>query len=203
MENTFWDSNFFQTVVMIVSVIATIVIALWKFHSHKRKELSNAATILLLQIDDIERNIEYVMSEGIINGALQEAPMHYSAIICEENQWNKYSHLIVGAVSQETFEKIDAFFKVAYRIHEQQIYIKQKIQQSIDSKVWHYYNAAYMQVSNAEDPIQSVKTIHHKFNSMSVPTFIQLEFANGLEKTLRQYHRLSDGTAYLELKKLR
>ena len=203
MENTFWDSNLFQTIIMIVSVLATIGIALFQFRNHKKKELKNATTILLLQIDDIERNIEYIMSEGIINGVLQEGPMHYSAIICEENQWNKYSHLIVGSVTQETFEKIDAFFKVAYRIREQQIYIKQKIQQSIDSKVWHYYNAAYAQVANLDNSTQSIKAIHQKFNSTNVPLFIQLEFAIGLEKTLKQYHRLSDGVAYMELKKLR
>ena len=203
MKNTFWDSNFFQTIIMIVSVFATIGITLWKFRNYKKKELKNAATILLLQIDDIEQNIEYLLSEGIINGIVQESPMHYSTIICEENLWNKYSHIIVGAVSQETFEKIDVFFKVAYRIREQQIYIKQKIQQSIESKVWHYYNATYTQVANMDDPIQSIKTIHQKFNTTSVPPFIQLEFAIGLEKTLRQYHRLSDGVAYLELKKLK
>lgn len=111
--------------------------------------------------------------------------------------------MIVGSVTQETFEKIDAFFKVAYRIREQQIYIKQKIQQSIDSKVWHYYNAAYAQVANLDDSTQSIKAIHQKFNSTNVPLFIQLEFAIGLEKTLKQYHRLSDGVAYMELKKLR
>ena len=74
--------------------------------------VANFATVQKEGNRTIERNIEYIMSEGIINGVLQEGPMHYSAIICEENQWNKYSHLIVGAVSQETFEKIDAFFKV-------------------------------------------------------------------------------------------
>ena len=96
--NNFEVSNSFQMIIMIAPVLVTIGIALWKYHSYKMKELKNAATILLLQIDDIERNIEYIMSEGIINGILQESPMHYSTIICEENQWNKYSHLIVGAV---------------------------------------------------------------------------------------------------------
>lgn len=203
MEYSFWDTNLFQTITMIASVLTTIGIALCKYHNHKKKELKNATTILLLQIDNIERNIEYIMSEGIINGVLQEAPMHYSAIIYDENQWNKYSHLIVGVITQENYEKIDTFFKVAYRIREQQIYIKQKIQQSIDSKVWHYYNAAYTQVGNNDNPIQNIKTIHQRYNNTSVPSFIQLEFAIGLEKALKQYYRLSDGNAYKELKKFK
>lgn len=203
MGHSFWNTNLFQTITMIASVLTTIGIALCKYRNHKKKELKNAATILLLQIDDIERNIEYIMSEGIINGVLQEAPMHYSTIIYDENQWNKYSHLIVGVITQENYEKIDTFFKVAYRIREQQIYIKQKIQQSIDSKVWHYYNAAYTQVGNNDNPIQNIKTIHQRYNNTSVPSFIQLEFAIGLEKALKQYYRLSDGNAYKELKKFK
>ncbi|MBQ3555868.1 MAG: hypothetical protein IJA09_06615 [Bacteroidales bacterium] len=203
MEHSFWNTNLFQTITMIASVLTTIGIALCKYHNHKKKELKNATTILLLQIDNIERNIEYIMSEGIINGVLQEAPMHYSTIIYDENQWNKYSHLIVGVITQENYEKIDTFFKVAYRIREQQIYIKQKIQQSIDSKVWHYYNAVYTQVGNNDNPIQNIKTIHQRYNNTSVPSFIQLEFAIGLEKALKQYYRLSDGNAYKELKKFK
>ena len=203
MEYTFWDSNLFQSIVMIVSVLVTIVVALFQFHSHKKKELKKAATILLLQIDDIERNIEYILSEGIINGVLQASPMHYSTIIYDENQWTKYSHLIAGAVSQDVFEKIDNFFKVACRIREQQIYIKQKIQQSIDSKVWHYYNAVYAQIANQKDPAQLIKELYTRFDTTSAPSFIQLEFAIGLEKTLKQYHRLSDGIASERLKKMK
>ena len=139
MENTFWDSNLFQTLVLIITIGTTVGIALWQFHAHKRRELQNAVAILILQIKDIEKNIEYIFSEGLINGIIQEVPMHYSTIIFEENQWNKYAHSVVGHISQEAFEKIDTFFKVAQRIREQQIYIKQKIQLSTENKAFYYY----------------------------------------------------------------
>lgn len=116
MNTSFWESNLFQTLVLIVTIGATIGIALWQFYAHKRKELRNAVSILLLQINDIEKNIEYILSEGLINGYIQEVPIHYSTIIFEENQWNKYAHSVVGHISQEAFEKIDTFFKVAQRI---------------------------------------------------------------------------------------
>lgn len=128
MNTSFWESNLFQTLVLIVTIGATIGIALWQFYAHKRKELRNAVSILLLQINDIEKNIEYILSEGLINGCIQEVPIHYSTIIFEENQWNKYAHSVVGHISQEAFEKIDTFFKVAQRIREQQKYnCQQKI----------------------------------------------------------------------------
>ena len=103
----------------------------------------------------------------------------------------------------EQRRKIDEFYKAANQIREQQVFIKQKIQQSIDSKVWHYYAASYTQVANNDvDPQVKVQSIHNRFNQISVPPFIQKEFAIGLEKTLKRYNKLSDGNAYAELKKL-
>ena len=71
MNTSFWESNLFQTLVLIVTIGATIGIALWQFYAHKRKELRNAVSILLLQINDIEKNIEYILSEGLINGCTE------------------------------------------------------------------------------------------------------------------------------------
>lgn len=203
MNTSFWESNLFQTLVLIVTVGATIGIALWQFHAHKRKELRNAVSILLLQINDIEKNIEYILSESLINGYIQEVPIHYSTIIFEENQWNKYAHSVVGHISQEAFEKIDTFFKVAQRIREQQIYIKQKIQLSTENKAFYYYSAVYNQIVIASQPTQSIQSIVDRFNDTVVPSYIQKELALGLEKTLKQYHKLSDGIAYTELAKLK
>ena len=203
MNTSFWESNLFQTLVLIVTVGATIGIALWQFHAHKRKELRNAVSILLLQINDIEKNIEYILSEGLINGYIQEVPIHYSTIIFEENQWNKYAHSVVGHISQEAFEKIDTFFKVAQRIREQQIYIKQKIQLSTENKAFYYYSAVYNQIVITGQPLQNIQSIVDRFNESIVPSYIQKELALGLEKTLKQYHKLSDGIAYTELVKLK
>ena len=186
MNTSFWDSNLFQTIVLIVTIGATVGIALWQFHAYKQKELRNAVSILILQIKDIEKNIEYIFSEGLINGFIQEVPMHYSTIIFEENQWNKYAHSVVGHISQEAFEKIDTFFKVAQRIREQQIYIKQKIQLSTENKAFYYYSAIYNQIVINDQPTQSIQSIVDRFNEAIIPSYIQKELALGLEKTLKQ-----------------
>lgn len=195
----FWNSNLFQTIVLILTAFITLGL----YWDRKRKEVRNAADILSLQIDEIEKNIEYVLSEGIINGAILKTSMHYSSLIFEENHWDKYSHLIVGHISSEAFEKIDEFYKAVYHIREQQVFIKQKIQQSIDSKVWHYYAASYTQVANNDVDLQiKIQAIHDRFNIISVPPFIHKEFAIGLEKALKRYSKLTDGNAYAELMKL-
>ena len=203
MTTSFWNSNLFQTIVLIVTIVTTVAITLWQFHAHKQKELRNAIFILVLQIKDIEKNIEYIFSEGLINGCIQEVPMHYSTIIFEENQWNKYAHSVVGHISQEAFEKIDTFFKVAQRIREQQIYIKQKIQLSTENKAYYYYSGIYNQVVMQDPATQDVQSIVNRFNEAIIPSYIPKELALGLEKTLKQYHKLTDGIAYTELMRLK
>lgn len=215
MEGSFWDSNLFQTLVLI----ATAGITLWIYFARRKANVRNAVTILMLQIRDIEKNIEYLLSEGIVDGKIQEKPLHYSAIIYEDNNWTKYSHLVVGRISQLAFENIDMFFKVAQQIREQQILIKNKLQQSMEYKGMHYYQGTYQCINSLVDRYRSgqdtqklkleckeeIDFVNSLYSSagINVPPYVQLELTFGLEKTLRKYHKLTDGTAYAELEKLK
>lgn len=215
MEGSFLDSNLFQTLVLIV----TAGITLWIYFARRKANVRNAVTILMLQIRDIEKNIEYLLSEGIVDGKIQEKPLHYSAIIYEDNNWTKYSHLVVGRISQLAFENIDMFFKVAQQIREQQILIKNKLQQSMEYKGMHYYQGTYQCINSLVDRYRSgqdtqklkleckeeIDFVNSLYSSagINVPPYVQLELTFGLEKTLRKYHKLTDGTAYAELEKLK
>ena len=86
----FLDSNLFQNLLLALTVLVTILI----YNGRKRQNLSNAVSILSLQIRDIEENIEDLIAEGVIGDLLQERALHYSTIIYEENYWLKYNHLI-------------------------------------------------------------------------------------------------------------
>ena len=138
----------------------------------------------------------------------------------EENNWHKYAHLMVGKIPQLSFENIDTFFKVAQKIREQQIFIKNKLQQAMDYKGMYYYNGIYSRANNLLDraaaengDLAKTKDICHQeitfIKSLysdsvtNIPSFIQTELVIGLEKTLKQYNKLTDGTAYAELEKLK
>lgn len=211
---TFLDSNFFQTCVLILTAGITI----WIYFARQKANVRTAVTILTLQIKDIEKNIEYLRSEGIIDGCIQEKPLHYSTIIYEENYWNKYSHLIVGKISQLSFENIDTFFKVAQQIREHQILIKNKIQQSTEYKGMYYYQGAYNCINSLGckgtthdyellrlQCKKDIDFIHKLYSSsdMNVTPYVYQELAFGLEKAIRQYHKLTDGTAYADLYRLK
>ena len=80
---------------------------------------------------------------------------------------------------------------------------KQKIQLSTENKAYYYYSAVYNQIVITGQPLQNIQSIVDRFNESIVPSYIQKELALGLEKTLKQYHKLSDGIAYTELVKLK
>lgn len=204
----FLNSNLFQTLVLIVTVVVTILI----FRANKREKRKNAVTILMLQIREIEKNIEFLLSEGMIDGNIQQRPVHYSALVYDENYWSKYSHLIVGKMSQLSFQTIDAFFKTAQQIREQQILIKNKVLQSMDFKCMYYYNGIYTRVNtlldrekpDLEQCGKEIKLIMDLYNTPMTNgiAFVQKELAMGLEQNLKKYHKLTDGMAFAELERL-
>ena len=143
----FLDSNLFQNLILVLTVLVTIFI----YYGRKRQNLSNAVTILSLQIRDIENNIESLIAEGVIGDLLQERALHYSTIIYEENYWLKYNHLIAGRVDAQTYGVLDNFYKIAFKIREQQLMIKNKLLQSMDYKGMYYYNGIFSRVNGILD----------------------------------------------------
>ena len=52
----FLNSNFLQTLILVITVVVTLLIYLDK----ENKSIKSATTILILQIKNIEKNIEYI-----------------------------------------------------------------------------------------------------------------------------------------------
>ena len=61
----------------------------------------------------------------------------------------------------------------------------------------------YNQIVINDQPTQSIQSIVDRFNEAIIPSYIQKELALGLEKTLKQYHKITDGIAYTELMRLK
>ena len=210
----FLDSNLFQNLILVLTVLVTIYI----YYGRKRQNLSNAVTILSLQIRDIENNIESLIAEGLIGDQLQERALHYSTIIYEENYWLKYNHLIAGRVDAQTYGVLDYFYKIAFKIREQQLMIKNKLLQSMDYKGMYYYNGIFSRVNGILDKqggVESDKLLDickaevsllqslYNHDITNPPAFIQVELVRGLSKKLEQYHKITDGVAFSKLLKLK
>ncbi len=139
---SFVNSTFIQTCVLIGTLFLT-----WNIYDSTVKDsLKAATTILILQIKNIERNIEYLKAYGIIGNAISETPLHYSVPIFEDNAWNKYKHLFAAKLNSSDFASIEQFYETAQAIKTAQILIKKKIEENLAAKSANYYNAKYGRV---------------------------------------------------------
>ena len=197
----FLDSNLLQTIVLVATVLVTLLIYLNK----ERKNLKSATTILILQIKNIEKNIEYLKSEGISGEAINEQQLHYSVPIFEENAWEKYKHLYASRLNSFDFAKIEQFYDVAQAIRIQQLQIKQKIQENIFAKTAHFNRLnACVDDGRADRETLCQKDMSYAltlYNSpmFSVMTFLHKEFGYGLIKGLNRYQRLTGTLVYTRL----
>ncbi|WP_233547807.1 hypothetical protein [Parabacteroides sp. AF17-28] len=208
-QESFLESNLLQTIVMAVTVCVTAII----YWNKKRNELRAAATILKLQIQDIEVNIENLKAEAIVGNCLSEQPLYYSKVIFEENNWLKYNYMFADKLGASNFETIDKFFKIAQEIKTQQIFIKMKIQDSINAKCSFYYLQQYNRLNQTVSDIrenkeqlcmqdlQYTKALYNN-PALSIGTYIHQELCNGLEKGLNKYQRISGNIAFQKLCKV-
>lgn len=202
----FLDSNLLQTIVLVATVLVTLLIYLNK----ERKNLKSATTILILQIKNIEKNIEYLKSEGISGEAINEQQLHYSVPIFEENAWEKYKHHYASRLNSSDFAKIEQFYDIAQAIRIQQYQIKQKIQENIFAKTTCYYQQQFSRLNacvvdrSADRETLCQKDMNYALtlynNPMfSVMTFLHKEFGYGLMKGLNRYQRLTGTVVYTRL----
>lgn len=216
-EWSFWDSNLFQSLTLIVTVALTWFI----YHQNRREKIKNASTMLLLQIKNIEINIDQI-KKCIFNSVINIQNMHYSKIVFDENLWTQYNYMFANTLDRNSFECLNKFFITANEIKSQQTHIKNKIIQSLDYKTMHYYNAAYEKLNNGVREIEKPEFDNNKTKLLLATTgslmkivdlcynnentlvniYIPAEFGNGLIQALQDYESISGTVAFSKLTKL-
>lgn len=205
----FLESNFLQTIILTVTVFVTLLIYICK----ERKSRKSATTVLVLQIRNIEKNIEYLKGEGVTVDTINEQQIHYSIPIFEENAWEKYKHIYASRLNPSEFTKIEQFYEVAQAIRVQQYQIKQKILENIFAKTDYYYRQQFTRLNacvtdeRTDREILCQRDMNYALtlynNPMfSVTTFLHKEYGIGLIKGLNRYQRLSGTTVFERLCKI-
>jgi hypothetical protein len=117
--NNFWDSNLLQTITIFVAGISVFIIYIIRV----RDERSRAATILIMEIREIEEALKKLLE--IISS---KGNFYYSTPIIKENSWGKYKFLFIKRLDQDEYNLISEFYSTARRIEEERlILIKQTI----------------------------------------------------------------------------
>lgn len=110
----FLDSNGFQTlIVFLVGLFAFV-----NYRIAKIDEKRNAASIIIMEIRDIEEQID----------AIKDIEDYYNTNpIITANSWEKYKYLFANELDQDEYKLIADFYVTACRIEEERSVIRQQI----------------------------------------------------------------------------
>lgn len=114
----FLKNNLVDLLLIVVGTFALVVYIL-----QERKKVSEAASLIKLQIDDIQEGILEIGSY-IVNGQLNETAFYESQLLFTENYWNKYKHYFVRKMTAKDFMTISKLYEYASEIQEQQLLMK-------------------------------------------------------------------------------
>lgn len=119
MHLDFVLENLFD-ILLVIGGLSAFVIYFWQQHNEKR----TAATLLIEQIDLVEKNIAALKNEP----QLGNIPVYRSNAIIRNNLWEVYKHLLVKKLSPSEMDLVQAFFNNAEQIERAREDIIQTIQ---------------------------------------------------------------------------
>lgn len=114
----FFKDNWINLGLIIVGAFALIVYIL-----QERKKVSEAASLIKLQIDELQNGISEIDSY-IVNGQLNFTAFYESQQLFSEDYWSKYKHYFVKRIDPKDFGTISKLYEYASEIQEQQILMK-------------------------------------------------------------------------------
>lgn len=93
--------------------------AVWIYKAQERAKIQNAASLIVLQIDELQVRIQeiqsYITEQGLNFSALYE-----SLPLMETNHWDKYKHLFVRKIDNKSYNNFNKFYQYISCIQEQQ-----------------------------------------------------------------------------------
>ena len=109
MDNlwAFIDSNFFQTIILIITVSVTI----WIYFYQKGAERRDAARVIVMQIDSIDQKTEQLVRVvgNDINSFDVERLWKIENVI-ENNIWQEYRHLFVKKLNYNEIVALNNYY---------------------------------------------------------------------------------------------
>lgn len=131
----------------------------------KKQEKRDAAALIVLQIDELKEKLLEV-NDMVVDGVINETSFYETLDIINDNQWEKYKHLFVNKIDNQSYKVISSFYEYTLSIREQLSFAK-RLQQN------QYFNIQGMLDSNSNavlmDNINKTK-INLKDFIESIPT---------------------------------
>ena len=118
---TIWNFIVQNWVNLLLVVVTSFVLVVYLLQ--ERKKVTEAASLIKIQIDELQKGILEIDS-FIVNDQLSATAFYESQPLLDENYWNKYKHYFVRKMDSKDFESISKLYEYASEIQEQQQLMK-------------------------------------------------------------------------------
>lgn len=106
-----------------LSLIAVGLSAFIVYVLQERKKVSEAASLIVMQVEDLQKRISEIGSY-IVNGELNATAFYESQPLFKTDYWDKYKHYFVRKMDAYSFNLFEEFYNCASEILEQQQLMK-------------------------------------------------------------------------------
>lgn len=190
------DSNLFQTITILV--VGLFVFIIYKINI--RDEKSRAATILIMEIREIERTLKKLLE------VVSSGNYYSSAPIIKENSWEKYKFIFIKYLDQDEYSLISEFYSTVCRIEEERLILIKQIIISFETKCKALHESIVDTAKqnydiSSEEFLTIAKKIAEKVyvNTPGFQSAVPKELINSLLKNIRY---ITTSTASLKIKKI-
>ena len=203
---------------ILLVVVGASAFAVYKLQESRK--ISDAASLIVLQINDLQEKLREIQSYIDNYGVLNDTAFYESQIIFTENYWDKYKHYFVRKIDSESFRLFNDFYDCASEVLEQQQLMKnlQKNSFFVIQNVIAQFEAGYIQTGfqnysnngtidfNAFSDFCRLNQSNIKeiINQNRFINYIPLQIGISLEKALKKYvsFPITGSDGYKKLKKI-
>lgn len=93
--------------------------AVWIYKAQEKSKLQDAASLIVLQIDELQLRMQEIQSY-ITEQGLNFSAFYESLPLIDTNYWNKYKHLFVRKIDSKSYNNFNKFYQYILCIQEQQ-----------------------------------------------------------------------------------
>lgn len=121
---SFFDSNLFQTIIILIVGLFIFIMYKINLYDDKRK----IAIILIMEIREIEKNLNKLSLEE------SKLSIYYSTPVLKENSWDKYKFNFVSDLDSDEYILLEKFYSNSTRIEEERLKIMKQITDGMQTK---------------------------------------------------------------------
>lgn len=205
-QDSFWDTNLFQTIVMIVVGF----VAYWIYLCQKRDELEKAAAIVKLEIDNIEEALGRLKLTVVSEDIYKTAPLYQTL------EWFNVRSLFIGKLGIEHINAINKFYNMVIVCEDARNRMKEAVHlnrvDKINAVQFHIESILCKIAENNVDKeslenLKKAQSILAKYcdlynDGMVSPDFIMQSVVEHIERSVNSIFYISNTPAYEKLKEI-